>query len=144
MISPVNTPSTLLQAPQVVSLSEVGQLHVLPVQTGGGAGAVVLLVSPDGSPRVQLSFEGGDLVVDCLGGSTRLRTSGVLALEAEQLVLSATHELRLCSGGDIHLQAAGNLLVQADAVQVQALGGDVCVTANDDVRLEGERVRMNA
>lgn len=142
MTLPVDPSSVQLPDPHVVSLAEAGQLHVLPVQTGGGA--VLLLVAPDGSPRVQLSFEGAELVVDCLGGSTRLRTSGVLALEAEQLVLSATQALRLCSGGDIHLQAAGNLQVQADGVQMQALRGDVCVTANDDVRLEGERIRMNA
>ena len=142
MTSPVDSSSAQLQVPQIVNLADVGPLHVLPAPADGGT--VVLLVSPDGSPRVQLSFAGGELVVDCLGGTTRLRTSGVLALEAEQLTLSATQDLRLCSGGDMHLQAAGSLQVQADAVQVQALRGDVCVTANDDVRLEGERVRMNA
>ena len=133
---------TALQTQQTVPLGQAGQLHVAVSQADKGA--VMLLTSSDGTPRVQLTLHGDELVLDCLGGRTRLRTQGALTLEAEQLTLSASQDLRLHSGGDLHLQAAGRLDAQANAVQVQALRGDVCVTASDDVRLEGERVRMNA
>ena len=131
-----------VQAQQLVHLGQAGQLHVAVSQADRGA--VVLLTSADGTPRVQLTLHGDELVLDCLGGRTRLRTQGALTLEAEQLTLSASQDLRLHSGGDLHLQAAGRLDAQANAVEVQALQGDVCVTANYDVLLEGERVRMNA
>lgn len=124
-----------LQTPQVVPLGDSGALHVAP--SPAGTAIVLLLTSADGTPRAQLTLQGDELVLDCFGGRTRLRMQGALTLEAEQLTLSATKDLRLQSGGDIHLQAEGNL-------QMQALRGDVCVTANDDVRLEGERIRMNA
>ncbi len=122
--------------PHTVPLGQAGQLGLLQVLPAQAGAAVLLLTAADGSPRVQITLQGDELVLDCLGGRTRLRSQGALALEAEQLSLSATQDLRLHSGGALTLEAA--------TVQVQALRGDVCLTANDDVRLEGERVRMNA
>jgi hypothetical protein len=127
--------------PQTVDLGAAGCLRVQPGAAGGEA--LLLVTAADGTPRLQLSLTAGELVLDCLGGSTRLRVGGALAVEAGSLQLTTTHDMALNCGGDLRLRAAGRIDAVADAVAIEALRGDAQITANDDVRLEGERVRTN-
>ena len=127
---------------QLVDLGAAGQLRVQHAPEGGAA--LMLVTAADGTPRLQLSLTAGELVIDCLGGSTRLRVGGALAVEADSLQLRSTHDMALQCGGDLSLHAAGRIDAVADAVAIEALRGDAQITANDDVRIEGERVRMNA
>lgn len=46
-------------------------------------------------------------------------------------------------GPGLAFHAAGALTISADSVSIQARRGDVRVTANDDVKLNGERVLLN-
>lgn len=126
----------------LVDLGAAGTLRVRPASEG--VATLMLITAADGTPRLQLSLTAGELVIDCLGGSTRLRVGGALAVEAESLQLRTTHDMALDCGGDLSLRAAGRIDAVADAVAIEALHGDAQITANDDVRIEGERVRMNA
>ena len=46
-------------------------------------------------------------------------------------------------GPGLAFHAAGALTISADTVSIQARRGDVQLTANDDVKLNGERVLLN-
>lgn len=50
---------------------------------------------------------------------------------------------RACTEGDLKLQVAGDLHSEARVQNVTATLGDVNVRANDDVKMIGERIRMN-
>ncbi|AMM25107.1 hypothetical protein [Variovorax sp. PAMC 28711] len=136
---PETTPSASLQT---IDLGAGGQLHITPGEAG--AATALRVCAADGTPRLQLRIDADELVIDCLGGRTRLRVAGALAVSADSVDLSATHDLALRCGGDLTLAADGRIDARAGALALDATRGDVAITANDDVRLEGERVRMNA
>lgn len=98
-----------------------------------GAGAVTL--------SLQLTERGPVLRIE--GAALVLQVSGELALEAEHLRLHGTRSVSLTAGGDLQLEAAGDLSSRARIQHIEATLGDVHVRANDDVRLDGERVRVN-
>ena len=127
---------------RTVDLGADGLLQLTPGDAG--AATTLLLRAPDGTPRLQLVIDAGELVIDCLSGSTRLRVAGALAVSADSLALQATSDLSLRCGGDLMLEAEGRIDARAGALAFEATRGDAEITANDDVRLEGERIRMNA
>lgn len=81
-----------------------------------------------------LRFEGASLV---------LQAAGELALEADTLRLHGRTSVAVTTDGDLTMQATGDLHSEARVQTIRATLGDVSVSANDDVRLVGERVRMN-
>lgn len=111
----------------------------------------VSLLGPTGELEVRVTFtERGpvlhvravDLVLEARDevaircGRLRVETAGDL----EQHCGGA---LRQTVGGDAHLHVAGDLRTEADAVETHARLGDVRLKANDDVRLNGERIKLN-
>ena len=138
----MNASTTTLRT---IELGADGQLQVMPGEAGkAGATTTLLVRAADGTPRLQLHIDAGEVVIDCLGGCTRLRIVGALAVSADSVALTATHDMALRCGGDLTLEAEGRIDARAGAMGFEATRGDVEVTANDDVRLEGERIRMNA
>jgi ABC-type cobalamin transport system ATPase subunit len=95
-----------------------------------GQTAVTLLVTPAGPV---LRFE----------GSLRIQATGDLELGAARIALHAQEMLSLSSGGGAQLAVAGDLDLSARVQNITAELGNVNVTANDDVRITGERVRVN-
>lgn len=77
--------------------------------------------------RMRLLPEGPVLEVE--GVSLNVTTRGDLRLSAERLLLSAR--------GDAEIACGGNLTLRAET-------GDVRIKANDDVRLDGERIALNS
>jgi hypothetical protein len=77
-------------------------------------------------------------------GEVRLCVAEKLSLSAKTIELQSEGELSLKAGGDLLLEARGETRVTARNIDVSAVLGDVRIDANDDVRLEGERIRMNS
>lgn len=73
----------------------------------------------------------------------RIEASGALEFAGRSLALSGAEGVSILSGGDASLEVAGDLSTSARAQAITARLGDVSVKANDDVRLNGERVRLN-
>ena len=74
----------------------------------------------------------------------------VLRFHAAQVELDCKGSFKVRCGsfdlqtsGDIVQQAGGVLRAEADEVNLEARRGNVDVRANDDVNLNGERVRLN-
>lgn len=100
------------------------------------------VVNADGQAclTVQLTPTGPVLQFD--GGLT-LQTSGALALDAEHIALHGRDGVSITSNGDVTLQTTGDLTSHARIQNIHADLGNVNVQANDDVRLDGERVLVN-
>lgn len=108
------------------------------------SGSDVLVRSADGALCLRVTQGPDELVVECIAGRMRLRAQAAMQIEAPQVSIYAQDELSLQSGGDLHLQARGRVSMRADALSLEAVGGDARIVANDDVRIEGERIRMNS
>ncbi|WP_437648051.1 hypothetical protein [Sorangium sp. So ce362] len=106
-------------------------------------GDVVRFLSPSGAVTLSVSLTEGGPVLRFEGASLVLQAAGSLAIEAEQLQLHGRAGVSLSTDGDLTLQAAGDLHSEARIQNVTATLGDVNVRANDDVKLSGERVRVN-
>lgn len=76
--------------------------------------------------------EARSLTITAPGGDVLLRL--LLTTEGARLELEQP---------DLTLSVAGRLQLEGDTVAVRARRGDVQLEASDDVRLRGERIRLN-
>jgi hypothetical protein len=114
----------------------------------------LLVCRHDDGDRVQFIDRNGKLTLTVIvsehgtvlrfeGASVAVQASGELSIEAERLSLHGRSGTAITSGGELTLQASGDLHSTARCQSVVATLGDVRLQANDDVKLSGERVRMN-
>lgn len=106
-------------------------------------GDLVQFLSPDGVVALSVSLTENGPVLRFEGASLVLQAAGKLAIEADELVLRGRSGVTLRTEGDLELQATGDLNSEARIQTITATRGDVKVRANDDVKLVGERIRMN-
>ncbi|MFO0553966.1 MAG: hypothetical protein U0271_36640 [Polyangiaceae bacterium] len=94
------------------------------------------LKAPDGRVclRIRLTEAGPELEVEAAALSVVSR--GSMSLRAERLSIEAEK--------DLAIKAGGTLTTEGRSQHLSATHGDFHVEANDDVRLDGERVRLNA
>lgn len=98
-------------------------------------GHLLRLEGPEGEKSMEIVLTPQGPVLR-LNSSLRMDLTGDLAVEARHVSLHGREGLTLTSGTDAVLAVTGDLNLRAEL-------GDVTVRANDDVRLDGERIRMN-
>jgi hypothetical protein len=125
--------------PEVVALS--GQQRMLLVRRPDGDS--VQFVNAKGAVTLSVTLTEHGPVLRFEGASVTLETAGRLAIEAEQLHLHGRDGVVLSTAGDLELRAMGDLRSEARIQHLTATRGNVNVSANDDVKLLGERVRVN-
>ncbi|WP_437999880.1 hypothetical protein WMF26_08290 [Sorangium sp. So ce185] len=91
-------------------------------------------------PRIELRPEGPVLV---LGSGLSIAVAGDLQFTAERVAIHAREGIELHRGGDTVLRSEGDLVSEAREQRLSARRGDVRVEANGDVKLLGERTRLN-
>jgi hypothetical protein len=101
------------------------------------------IIGPNGRPTVVIRVGADGASVELAGGPVVLKVDGDLRIEAERLQLHGSDRLSLSSGNDAELVVAESLTTIAKRQSVTSTRGDVRIQANDDVRLDGERIRMN-
>jgi hypothetical protein len=104
---------------------------------------LVRILAPSGAPVLTLVVREGGIELRLEAGSIALRTEGDLALEARSISLHGREGVTIESGGDARFAAKGSLVQEAARQRIRAHLGDVDVRANDDVKIDGERIRMN-
>lgn len=124
---------------QVLDLS--AQYRLLVDQTERGT--ALRLVSPNGTTPLVLEITDQGVVLRVDSPSIALHSSGDLSLSAEHLSLRGRSGLTLASGGDLQVEAEGDLTTRAQSQVVRAELGSVEIKASDDVKLVGERVLVN-
>jgi hypothetical protein len=104
---------------------------------------VLKVVGSDGSVKLSVHITPAGPVLRFEGSGLMIETAGDLAIAAEQVSIHGREGVVITSGKDAHICVEGDLSLRAAAQNITAELGDVNVRANDDVMLDGERIRMN-
>lgn len=98
-------------------------------------GDLVRIFGADGGAALTVHVSARGLEVKLEGVSLTLQTTGDLTLDAERL--------RLRGRDAVDIETDGALSLEAREQTIAATLGSVTVRANDDVALNGERIRLN-
>ncbi|MFO0619126.1 MAG: hypothetical protein U0414_41440 [Polyangiaceae bacterium] len=104
----------------------------LDVTAPDGRVCLSIKLTPEG-PRVEVS-----------AAALAVTTTGSLSLSADSMRLAAKRDLAIEVGGDVRIDAGGEVVSRGLEQRIEATLGDVRIGANDDVRVDGERVLLNA
>lgn len=141
MSSPSHQPRVLNTVePPRQSRIALGGYHLVLDRTE--AGGVLRLEGRDGAQPLEIEVTPAGPVLRLRAGLA-ISVEGDLDLAADRLALHARSAFSLTSDGTIAVQARGDLTSEAAAHAITAVLGDVAVRANDDVRLNGERIKLN-
>lgn len=109
-----------------------------------GAGRDVLdLVASDGRIQISIEITRDGPVLRLEGAAVAIRASSELSLEADRLTLHGRDSVSVSSGGRVEVRTPGDIRTEARTQEVRATHGNVNLKANDDIRLDGERVLVN-
>jgi hypothetical protein len=117
------------------------QGHVLTIERRADE-ALIRLHRADGNQALAIEL-GPNGPVLRLGSGLAIAVEGELSFSAEHVDIHGRTGVQLRSGGDTVLQSEGDLMSSAREHVLEARLGDVRLDANDDVKLTGERIRLN-
>jgi hypothetical protein len=137
VVKPGQTPS---EGRRVVAL-EHGRSLVIEDQAGG---ELVTLRNPSGKVEVELviTAEGPRLRLEAV--DLALVASKRVTIDCEDLELRCSRDMSVEVGGDQRETVAGQARHEAHATTIETRRGDLTLRANDDARVEGERVLLNS
>jgi hypothetical protein len=113
-------------------------LRVERTETGG----ILRLLAVDGSQPLEIEVTAAGPVLR-FGAPLTIAVEGALAIDADTISLRARSALNLVSDGTVSIHAGGELRSSAHAQDIRATLGDVRISANDDVVVDGERIKLN-
>jgi hypothetical protein len=113
-----------------------------------GAGApetadVLHLVGPDGNTTLKVYIGPEGTKIELGAASLAVRVAGDLAIDAGRISLHGREGFSISTGGDLTVRSDANIFTRAVEQKFVATRGDVTLYANDDVKIDGERIRMN-
>jgi hypothetical protein len=129
-------------APRVVALDH-GRSLVIEGE-GEAGGELVTLRSPSGEIEIEVVItpEGPRLRLHAV--DLALVASKRVTIDCEDLELRCTRDMSIEVGGDQREVIAGNARHEAHTTTIETRRGDLTIRANDDARVEGERVLLNS
>jgi hypothetical protein len=101
------------------------------------------IIGADGHVTLSLQITPAGAVLRFEGASLMIQADGDLAVSAKRIAIHGREEVRITSGGDATIGVAGDLETTARIQNITAELGNVNVKANDDVKLNGERILVN-
>lgn len=116
--------------------------HVLEVVRNGEEN-VLRVLTADRSAGLSITITTQGISLQVAGADVVLQTTGKLAIDAGELSLHGRKGVAITSDGDASLTAAGDFSSEARIQNIRARLGNVNVVANDDVKLNGERIKLN-
>jgi hypothetical protein len=112
---------------------------------------LITLTAPDGRLCLSVALRPEGPIVQVHAQSLSIASDGVLRLDCDRLEIQAPGGTSLRTGsleqeiaGDLRTRAGGVIESEAHAQRLRARRGDMALSANDDVTLDGERVRLNS
>lgn len=134
--------------PQVIELTGNQKLVIhrtrpLPTAPAGEPVDRVQLLDAEGATSLTIRLGAAGTVIELGGGPVALNVEGDLAISSRRLMLHGREDVSISSGADIRVVAQENALVQAKRQEIVATRGNLEAHANDDVLIDGERIRMN-
>ncbi len=128
--------------PETVQRMALAGAHKLEVVANGPAHQL-RITDRNGRLGLAITVTEEAVTVHVQRADLAIRAERNLELSAENLHLHARGDLAISSGGDLAVEAAGDLSTTGRTQRVEATRGNVHVEANDDVRLLGERIKLN-
>ncbi len=112
---------------------------------------VLTVSAADGRVELRVRFTEAGPVLSFEAAGLRLGSPGEVTVACDRFRVEAREAVELRSGGSIETSAEGEAVMRAGgaarvegrAVEVRSRRGDVDLKANDDVRLRGERIKLN-
>lgn len=134
--------------PQVIELTGNQKLVIqrtrpMPPAPVSDSEDLVRLLNAEGATALTIRLGAEGAVIELGGGPVALNVEGDLAISSKRLLLHGREEVSISSGADIRVEAQENALVQAKRQELVATRGNLKAYANDDVLIDGERIRMN-
>ena len=134
--------------PQVIELTGNQKLVIqrtrpLPSAPVSESEDCVQLLDAEGATSLTIRLGAGGTVIELGGGPVALNVEGDLAISSRRLLLHGREEVVITSDADVRIEAQENALIQAKRQEIIATRGTLKAYANDDVLIDGERIRMN-
>ena len=104
---------------------------------------VLSIVAQNGRVSLSIEVTKDGPVLRLEGSNLTIETDAALAIDADTVALHGRRGMALSTDGNLTIHAAGDLCTNARRQKINAELGDVDIRANDDVKLDGERIRMN-
>ncbi len=108
-----------------------------------GGNEVVQLMSHSGEIAISIHMKEEGPVIRLTGASVELQATKKISFESPSIELNAQEIIKISSKGDYHQEIEGDVHSAARIQHIKADLGNVNIEANDDVRLNGERVKLN-
>lgn len=103
----------------------------------------LIITSANGKVSITITITDSGPVLHLEGAGLMIRADGDLAINARSLAIHGRDGIALTSDGDAHICVQGDLTTRARIQNITAELGNVNVQANDDVKIDGERILMN-
>jgi hypothetical protein len=112
---------------------------------------VLTVRSPRGEVELSVRFTEHGPVLRFESADLELASPGRVQVSCREYAVNARHGITHQTDGDLRQQAGGRLISEtageaehrARATTIRSLRGDVLIKGNDDVRVEGGRIRLN-
>jgi hypothetical protein len=124
--------SLILKSGYTVESVEENLSDVLHIMASDGKLCLRIVLTPEGP------------VVELQSVSLVISAEKDIRLRADSLEIETKKDLSIKAGGDIVQYAEGNIETEAFAQRILARRGNIAVKANDDVMIDGERIRLNS
>lgn len=139
--SEANAPSDTSEASEPRALARLAGGYALHVRDEGSA---LDVHAPDGRLCVRLVLAADGPRIEISGASLAVHAEREIALSCQRFTVDAAEGLALRSGADLEVRAEGALRSEGFSQAIVARRGDVDIQANDDVAVDGERIRLNS
>ena len=125
--------------------------RVVEARAEGGGDDRVTIRSASGEVELEVRMTERGPVLRFRAADLELASAGDVRIDCDRLHVRAAQGIRQETGGDLKqtvagdavLEIGGRLQAAANEAQIRARRGDVEIEANDDVKLRGERIKLN-
>lgn len=101
------------------------------------------IIGRDGKVSLAIYVTEDGPVVRLESSAIEIEAQGQLSLNAERVAIHGRKSLSLTSDGNVSLDTPEDIHSDARSQKITARLGNVDIKANDDVTMDGERIRMN-
>ncbi|NQT81743.1 hypothetical protein HQ563_01880 [bacterium] len=106
-------------------------------------GSLLRIIGRNGKVSLAIHVTEDGPVVRLEGSAVEVEAQGQLSLNAEHVSIHGRKSLSLTSDGNVSLDTPADIHSNARSQKITARLGNVDIKANDDVTMDGERIRMN-
>ena len=108
-----------------------------------GNDEIIDVKSKDGDVLVNIKMTAEGPVLSFSGASIEVEATKRFTVNSPKVHIHADESLRVTTNGDYHEEVNNDAYRTARIQHIKAELGDVKIRANDDVKLDGERIRLN-